>query len=300
MAIIPPPVDATLTIRPAGPAAPKFAHPSEAEFARLLGFYGVRWQYEPRSFPLRHHDDGQLLEAFTPDFYLPDYDTYIELTTLRQSLITYKNRKLRMMRELYPDVTVKLINKRDYLRLLQRFGLEPRGSGGVPRVDRILFSELDIARRVEELGRQISKDYAGRELVLVGVLRGVTMFMADLMRHISTPLRLDYLSLSPYQGDDAQLHFTKALEEDITGVDVLVVEDVVDTGMTLHRLLQYLERRGPRSVQVCTLLDKRVRRVAEVAISYTGFALDDEFVVGYGLDYRQQYRNLPFIATLSD
>jgi hypoxanthine phosphoribosyltransferase len=278
-------------------SAPRFAHPSEAEFARLLDFYGVRWEYEPRSFPLRYRD-GQLVEAFTPDFYLPDYDTYIELTTLRQSLITYKNRKLRLMRELYPDVTVKLINKRDYLKLLEKFGINTRGSGTVPQVDRILFTEREIAARVEELGRQISRDYAGRDLVLVGVLRGVTPFMADLMRRISVPLRVDYLALSPYQGDDSHLRFTKALEEDVTGADVLVVEDIVDTGMSLHRLLQYLRRRNPAAVDVCALLDKRARRLVDVPIAYVGFEIGDEFVVGYGLDYRQQYRNLPFIATI--
>lgn len=278
--------------------APRFAHQSEAEFARLLDFYGVRWEYEPRSFPLRYRD-GQLVEAFTPDFYLPDYDTYIELTTLRQSLITYKNRKLRLMRELYPDVTVKLINKRDYLKLLEKFGINTRGSGAVPRVDRILFTEQEIAARVEELGRQISRDYAGRDLVLVGVLRGVTPFMADLMRRISVPLRVDYLALSPYQGDDSQLRFTKALEEDVTGAHVLVVEDIVDTGMSLHRLLQYLRRRNPAAVDVCAFLDKRARRLVDVPIAYVGFEIGDEFVVGYGLDYRQQYRNLPFIATIA-
>jgi bifunctional protein TilS/HprT len=298
MANRPPSAEMPTTERPTARAAPRFAHQSEAEFARLLDFYGVKWQYEPTSFPLRYQD-GQLIEAFTPDFYLPDYDTFIELTTLRQSLITYKNRKLRLMRELFPGVTVKLINKKDYLKLLERFGLDPRGSGAVPGIDRMLFSEGEIARRVEDLGRQISRDYAGRELVLIGVLRGVTCFMADLMRHISVPLRLDYLAVSPYQGDDSQLHFTKALEEDITGANVLVVEDIVDTGMSLHRLLQYLRRRDPATVEVCTLMDKRARRVADVAIAYTGFEVGDEFVVGYGLDYRQQYRNLPFIATLS-
>ena len=298
MAGSPPPAETAGAERAPAPIASRFAHQSEAEFARLLDFYGVRWDYEPHSFPLREQD-GQLVEAFTPDFYLPDYDTYIELTTLRQSLITYKNRKLRLMRERYPGVNVKLINKRDYLKLLEKFGVDPRGSADVPRIDRILFSEGEIATRVEELGRQISRDYAGRELVLVGVLRGVTCFMADLMRQISAPLRLDYLALSPYQRDDSQLHFTKALEEDIAGADVLVVEDIVDTGMSLHRLLQYLRRRDPATVEVCTLLDKRARRLADVRIAYVGFEVGDEFVVGYGLDYRQQDRNLPFIATIT-
>ncbi len=298
MTVHPAPAGAEFAPDAAPRPAPRFAHQSEAEFARLLDFYGVRWEYEPRSFPLRWRD-GQMVEAFTPDFYLPDYDTYIELTTLRQSLITYKNRKLRLMREVHPDVTVKLINKRDYLKLLEKFGVDPRGSATVPRLGRILFTERDIAARVEDLGRQITRDFAGRDLVLVGVLKGVTPFMADLMRRISLPLRLDYLALSPYQGEDSQLRFTKALDESITGAAVLVVEDIVDTGMSLHRLLQYLHRLGPASVDVCALLDKRARRLADVAIRYTGFAIEDEFVVGYGLDYRQHYRNLPFIATLT-
>ena len=287
----------TSSERRTGQTSGRFAHQSEGEFARLLDFYGVRWEYEPRSFPLRHHD-GHLLEAFTPDFYLPDYDTYIELTTQRQSLITYKNRKLRLMREHHPDVNVKLLTKRDYLKLLEKFGVEPRASGSVPSVDQLLFGEEEIARRVAELGRQITRDYTGRELVLVGVLRGVACFMADLMRQIALPVRVDYLALSPYLSD-SQLQFTKALEEDITGCDVLVVADVIDTGMSLHRLLAYLRRRDPRSIEVCTLLDKRARRLVNVPIAYTGFEVEDRFVVGYGLDYHQQYRNLPFIATLA-
>lgn len=286
-----PPLAATAT-------AARFAHESEAEFARILTFYGITWDYEPRSFPLREADDGQLLEAFTPDFYLPDYDQYIELTTLRQSLATYKNRKLRLMRERHPEINVKLLNRRDVFTLLAKFGIDPRGSGEVPQVERVLFTEEEIARRVRELGEQISEEYAGRELVLVGVLRGVACFMADLMRAISIPVRVDFLALSQYQPEGGTLRFTKSLEEPIAGMDVLVVEDVVDTGMSLHRLLQYVGRRDPASVRVCTLLDKRARRLADVPIEYTGFEIGDEFVVGYGLDYQQQYRNLPFLATL--
>ncbi|MGE0538640.1 MAG: hypoxanthine phosphoribosyltransferase [Dehalococcoidia bacterium] len=277
---------------------PRFAHDSEAEFARILTFYGITWDYEPRSFPLREAPDGQLLEAFTPDFYLPDYDQYIELTTIRQSLATYKNRKLRLMRERYPEVNVKLLNRRDLFTLLAKFGIDPRGSSEVPQVDRVLFSEEEIATRIAALGEQISEDYAGRELVLVGVLRGVACFMADLMRAISIPVHVDFLALSQYQPEGGSLRFTKSLEEPVAGKDVLVVEDVVDTGMSLHRLLQYVGRRDPASVRVCTLLDKRVRRLVDVPIDYTGFEIPDEFVVGYGLDYQQQYRNLPFIATL--
>src|SRR5262249_35577108 len=218
-----PPIPVATLEGPAPPGAataPKFAHPSEADFARILTFYGIRWEYEPRSFPLRT-DGDQLLEAFTPDFYLPDYDQYIELTTLRQSLATIKNRKLRMIRELYPEINIKLLNRKDLFALLGKFGIETRGSAAVPQIDRILFTESEIHRRVEALGRQISDDYAGGELVLVGVLRGVTCFMADLMRAISLPVRVDYLALSPYQPDGGNLRFTKALAEEIPAADGL-------------------------------------------------------------------------------
>ena len=160
------------TTTPSAPVQPRFAHESEAEFARILTFYGIRWEYEPRSFPLRE-EDGQLLEAFTPDFYLPDYDQYLELTTLRQSLATYKNRKLRLMRERYPDVNVKLLNRRDLFTLLAKFGIDPRGSCEVLQIDRVLFSEEQEMERVAELGVRISEDYGGRAVVLGGVLRGV-------------------------------------------------------------------------------------------------------------------------------
>ena len=279
------------------PSAP-FAHPSEAQFARLLDFYGVAWQYEPRSFPLREEDDGRVVEAFTPDFYLPAFDLYIELTTLRQSLVTYKNRKLRRLRERYPDINVKLLYRKDYLRLLERFSIDPRHSTALPSVERVLVTRADLERRVTELGAEITRDYAGSRPILVGVLRGVTCFMADLMRAIDLPVTVDFLALSPYAQEREVLHFTKDLEEDVTGQRVIVVEDIVDTGISLHRLLQYLDDRSPSDVAVCALLDKRARRIADVPIRYTGFEIGDEFVVGYGLDYRQEFRNLPYVGVV--
>jgi hypoxanthine phosphoribosyltransferase len=293
-----------MTLAPTAPPAagavdsdPRFAHPSEAEFARLLTFYGIRWEYEPRSFPLRT-DGDHLLEAFTPDFYLPDYDQYIELTTLRQSLATIKNRKLRLLRERYPEVNIKLLKRKDMFALLERFGIEPRVGAAMPRIGPVRFTEAQIQERVRELAARISEDYAGGEVVLVGVLRGVVPFMADLMRAIALPVRVDYLALSPYQREGGAMRFTKPLEEPIAGADVIVVEDIVDTGLSLHRLLRYLHRRDPTSVRVCTLLDRRPQRVLDLPIAYAGFEIGDEFLVGYGLDAGQHYRNLPFLATV--
>ena len=275
-----------------------FAHPAEEEIARLLDFYGVKWLYEPRSFPLRW-DGNRVVEMFTPDFYLPEEDLYVELTTLKQSLVTEKNRKLRHLRELYPDTNIKLLYRRDIHRLLAKYGYGPLAEVDVQQIERVLFTKPQIERRVAELGRQISKDYTGEQPVLVGVLRGVICFMSDLIRQITLPLSIDLMSISYFGGsEDSGVHITKDLDIDLSGRHVLLVEDIVDTGMTLNYLLHYLASRNPSSLKVCTLLDKRVRRLADVKLDYAGFEVPDEFLVGYGLDCLEKYRNLPFIGIL--
>ncbi|MDP3063893.1 MAG: hypoxanthine phosphoribosyltransferase [Chloroflexota bacterium] len=274
-----------------------FAHPSEAEFAHILDFYGVHWKYEPRSFPLRWEGD-RVVEMFTPDFYLPELDLYVELTTLKQSLVTEKNRKLRHLRELHPDIKVKLLYKRDYHRLLAKYGYGPLAQADVNGFDRVLITADQLKERVAELGRQISLDYVDTQPVLVGVLKGVACFMSDLMRQITLPLSVEFMAISYYGGQEGGVRITKDLDREIRGAHVLMVEDIVDTGMTLNYLLHYLQTRSPASIKVCTLLDKSVRRIAEVPLAYVGFEIPDEFVVGYGLDYMERYRNLPFIAVL--
>ncbi|HYM16770.1 MAG TPA: hypoxanthine phosphoribosyltransferase [Dehalococcoidia bacterium] len=277
----------------------RFAHESEEEFARLLDFYGVRWQYEPRTFPLREAGDGRIIEAFSPDFYLVELDLYVELTTLKQGLVTDKHRKLRRMRELYPDVHVKLLYKRDYLSLLSKYGIGAMNGVDQMSVREVLISASQIERRLNELGQQITQDYAGREPLFVGVLKGVTCFMADLMRHVSLPVSVDFMTISSYDGDrSGAVRIVQDLTENIGGRDVLIVEDIIDTGMTLNHLMRQLEAREPASLRVCALLDKRARRLVDVPLDYVGFEVPDEFVVGYGLDYRQRFRNLPFIATV--
>jgi len=276
----------------------QFAHESEAEFARILDFYGISWLYEPRSFPLRWEGE-RILEAFTPDFFLPDLNLYLELTTLRQKLTTEKNRKVRQLRELYPQVNVKLLNKKDYLRLLAKYGYGPPEAKKLPDIDRVLISASQIQRRVGELGAQISRDYSGQAPMAVGVLKGVFFFMADLLRHISLPLSVDFMAISSYEGDSGgAVTILKDLDLDIAGQHVLLVEDIVDTGMTLNRILERLWSHRPASLKVCALLDKRARRLVDVPLDYIAFEIPDEFVVGYGLDYRQRYRNLPFIGVL--
>jgi hypoxanthine phosphoribosyltransferase len=275
-----------------------FGHPSEEEFAKLLDFYRIEWLYEPRSFPLAWQN-GKVVEMFTPDFYLPELDLYIELTTLKQSLITEKNRKLRRLRELYPEINIKLLNKSDYLRLLAKYGYGRLGGTKVKGIDLVLFSHTQIQRRVKALAKHISRDYMGKKLVLVGILKGVMCFMADLMQHITLPLNVDFMAISYYGTDDeSAVKITKDLDTSIAGLDVLMVEDIVDTGMTLNYVLNHLTSHNPASLRVCTLLDKRVRRLIDVPLDYMGFEIPDEFVVGYGLDYHGEYRNLPFIGVL--
>lgn len=273
-----------------------FAHASEKEFAQILDFYNIEWVYEPRSFPLRWQGD-KVTEMFTPDFYLPDLDLYIELTTLKQSLVTEKNRKLRRLKELYPEVKITLLYKKDYDRLLAKYGCGPLAQTRARGISRVLYSAAEIDERVRALAGQLSKDYVDRRPILVGVQRGFLCFMADLIRQITIPIDLDFMAISYYGGDnDSVVKITKDMDLNVAGRHVIMVEDIVDTGITLNYILNHLRAKGPASLSVCTLLDRRVRRIADIPLDYIGFEVPDEFVVGYGLDYREEYRNLPFIG----
>lgn len=164
---------------------------------------------------------------------------------------------------------------------------------------RVLLSEEEVGARIQAIGEQISKDYAGRQVHLVCVLKGGSFFMCELAKRITVPVSLDFMSVSSYGGDTKSsgvVKIVKDLDESITGKDVIVVEDIVDSGRTLSYLLEMLGDRGPASMRLCTLLDKPERRVVDVDVHYTGFEIPDEFVVGYGLDYDQKYRNLPYIG----
>ncbi len=273
-----------------------FAHPSEEEFARILDFYNMEWVYETRSFPLKW-DGDRVTEMFTPDFYLPGLELYVELTTLKQSLVTEKNRKLRRLRELYPEVKITLLYKNDYNRLLAKYGCGPLAQTRAHSISRVLYSASEIANRVQELAEQISKDYADRRPILVGIQRGFLCFMADLIRQITVPLDLDFMAISYYTGSgNSVVKITKDMDINVVGRHVIVVEDIIDTGITLNYLLNHLRARKPASLAVCTLLDRRIRRIADAPLDYVGFEVPDEYVVGYGLDYKEEYRNLPFIG----
>jgi hypoxanthine phosphoribosyltransferase len=167
-------------------------------------------------------------------------------------------------------------------------------------VERVLITEPQIARRIKSLAREIERDYRGREMVVVSLLNGTVMFLADLIRHLSLPLRLDFIGVSSYGAgtESGDLVFTKELRLDMRGRDVLLVDDILDTGRTMSRVLPKLRALKPRRIKVCVLLDKPARRVEDVKADYVGFEIPDYFVVGYGLDFAERYRNLPFVGIL--
>src|SRR4249919_1887592 len=169
-------------------------------------------------------------------------------------------------------------------------------------VGQILISEDEIRAKVAELGRAVSADYANSSVTLVSVLKGSLPFMADLMRAIRIPVHIDLMEVSSYGGATTEtsglVRILKDLSSSIAGRDVLIVEDIIDTGLTLNYLLRYLRGKNPASLRICALLDKPARRLVEIPIDYTGFTIPDEFVVGYGLDFGEIYRNLPFIGVL--
>ena len=164
-----------------------------------------------------------------------------------------------------------------------------------------MLTEEEVDKRIKEIGEQISKDYAGKKIHLICVLKGGVFFMCELAKRISVPVSMDFMSISSYGNSTESsgiIKIIKDLDESITGEEVLVVEDIVDSGRTLNYLLEMLKDRKPASLRLCTLLDKPERSVVEVNVDYTGFQIPDEFVVGYGLDYAQKYRNLPYIGVV--
>ena len=166
---------------------------------------------------------------------------------------------------------------------------------------RVMLTEKEVDDRIQAIGEQISKDYAGKQVHLVCVLKGGSFFLCELAKRITVPVSLDFMSVSSYGNgttSSGAVRIVKDLDEPLEGKDVLIVEDIIDSGNTLHYLVEILYKRRPNSIKICTLLDKPERRVKEVHVDYTCFNIPDEFVVGYGLDYAQRYRNLPYIGVL--
>ena len=172
-----------------------------------------------------------------------------------------------------------------------------------PAIGETLVEAVDLGRRVRELGAEISRDYEGRDLVMIGVLKGAVLFLADLMRQLKVPCEIDFMAVSSYGSatdSSGVVRILKDLDASIEGRDVLLVEDIVDSGLTLHYLLKNLGARGPRSLEVCALLTKPERRRVDLPIRYVGFEIPNRFAIGYGLDHAQRYRNLRYVAALQE
>jgi hypoxanthine phosphoribosyltransferase len=172
-----------------------------------------------------------------------------------------------------------------------------------PHIGEVLVSGADLERRITELGAEISSDYEGRDLVMIGVLKGAVLFIADLMRHLTVPCEVDFMAVSSYGSatdSSGVVRILKDLDAPIEGRDVLIVEDIVDSGLTLQYLVRNLRARAPGSLEVCSLLTKPDRRRVELPIRYVGFEIPNRYVIGYGLDYAQRYRNLGYVAVLNE
>ncbi|MBO4584748.1 MAG: hypoxanthine phosphoribosyltransferase [Clostridia bacterium] len=166
---------------------------------------------------------------------------------------------------------------------------------------KVLISEEELSRKVDELGARISRDYAGKNILLIGVLKGAAVFMSDLMRRIDVPVEIDFMVVSSYGSGTKSAGNIKILKDtdvSVEGRDVLIAEDILDTGITLYNLKELLLKRGAKSLKICTILNKQERRQSPITADYVGFEIPDEFVVGYGLDYDQKYRNLPYVGIL--
>ena len=166
----------------------------------------------------------------------------------------------------------------------------------------VMISEEEIANKVKELAKQIEKDYEGEQLLVVGILKGASVFVSDLIRKIDLDVNIDFMSVSSYgNGTESSgtVRILKDLDVDIAGKNVLIVEDIIDSGLTLSNLVKELKKRNPKSLKLCTLLDKPQRRTSNIPVDYVGFVIEDKFIVGYGIDWAEKYRNLPYIGSVT-
>lgn len=166
----------------------------------------------------------------------------------------------------------------------------------------VLINETRIEKRLDEMAKQIDKDYEGKEIILVGILKGSVVFMVELAKRLKTKVQFEFIEVSSYEGTEStgKIKIKKDLQNDIEGKDVLIVEDIIDTGNTLSYLKEYFQEKNPNSLKIATLLSKPSRRIKELDVEYIGFKIEDKFVIGYGLDYNQNYRNLPYIGYIED
>ncbi len=291
-----------------------FAHPAEEDLARILSFYRIRWVYEPTTFHLKYREDGRPAEQITPDFYLPDHDLFIELTTMRQRLVTRKNRKIRRFREIFPSVQIKLLYRKDYDRLVGAYPSPDHFTD--PRLGQTVIDAGDIQARISELATEIlasSREPANLSdpedkeplapLHLIGVGSGTQQVLADLAARLVLQqcyVTTDRLLLSRYGNghDEERVRIGQAITTPVAGRDILLVADIISSGLSLVYVIDWLHSQGARSVRICTLLDRTDARIIDIPLDFVGFRAPDEVLVGYGLSSCPQFRDLPYIASL--
>jgi hypoxanthine phosphoribosyltransferase len=288
------------------PDVDRFAHPIEIQFAQLLTFYGVRWAYEPTTFAVRWGSDGRPEEFVTPDFYLPDHDLYIELTTMRQRLVTRKNRKFRLLRESYPNVRVRLLYLRDCERLQDAYA---PANGRPARVGSMLIDGNDIEARVADLARELIAVWSGLDAwdgpapLLLGLGSGSERFLAllgDRIRDRGCLVDVDRADLTAYSAPRGamRVRLSRSPVKAISGRPVVIVQEVLSTGLSAAYLDGWLRRHGAESVGVCALLDREPARILDVPVLCRGFEAPDVSLAGFGLTRWREFRDLPFIAEL--
>jgi hypoxanthine-guanine phosphoribosyltransferase len=290
------------------PTSDRFAHPAEIELANLLGFYGIRWAYEPTTFAVRWGSDGRPHEFVTPDFYLPDHDLYLELTTMRQRLVTRKNRKIRLLREHYPNVRVRLLYLRDLERL--RSAHLRGGKAGKGSIGTTVFAERDVVGRIDELGQELIRawtetrgGHSDPRPLLLGIGAGSGRFLEALgasIRDRGYPVDLDLVAITPAAAlvDGRRARVMRQPVEPVAARPVTIVQEVLSTGLSAAFLENWLRRRGATSVEVCALLDRQVARVVDVPVVCSGFAAPDVSLAGFGLARWRAFRHLPYIAAV--
>lgn len=283
---------------------PRWAHPFERDFAALLDSYRIRWSYEPTTFLLSRRPDGTLEECFTPDFYLPDLRTYVELTSMRQALVTRKHRKLRRFRDVSSGTRVVMLYRRDYHRILsswQAITLDRESgasNGTCLAAGRLLYSGDVLDQRLDQVSLQVAERYAalGEAPVLIGLGSGGHQVATDLADRLTGGPRPACVDGMAVERDAGQARVVRRTGVPLTGRTVTLVPALISTGLTVEFAAGWLRRRGTAAVDVCALLDRASARVVPVPLRYESLPAPVEHLVGYGLDLRQQYRDLPGIA----
>lgn len=286
-----------------------FAHPAEEEFANVLSYYRIRWLYEPTSFVLVRGSDGNPLESFTPDFYLPDHQLFIELTTMKQALVTRKNRKLRRLRELYPSVQIKLFYRRDVERLLRPYAT-PRNAPPAMTLGPTLACERTVQQRIASLVDEISDwnsvpDKASNRppLHVIAAAPGASLFQRQLSNALcqsGIAHDADRMRVSRYRtlSGNRLVRIATSPRRDVRGHDVLIVTDQVNTGLSLAYLVGWLKRHGAGRIEICALVRKPGAAVIDTPVRFVAFDVPDVPVAGFGLDSVPRFRDLPYIAAL--